>query len=73
MEVLKECYGSIDVYFKQNLRGGGDIFGQDYLRIVKQLGKVNRLFEWCSGPGFIGFSLLANGMCDSLCLADINE
>jgi hypothetical protein len=28
--------------------------------------------EFCSGPGFIGFSLLAEGLCESLCLSDIN-
>jgi predicted RNA methylase len=31
-----------------------------------------RAFEWCAGPGFIGFSLLGNGFCQTLCLADIN-
>lgn len=31
-----------------------------------------RVFEWCAGPGFIGFSLLANGLAETLCLADIN-
>lgn len=35
----------------------------------KRYGKV---YEWCSGPGFIGFELLERGICDSLCLADIN-
>ena len=30
------------------------------------------LYEWCAGPGFIGFSLLGHGLCDSLCVADIN-
>jgi len=34
--------------------------------------KQPRVFEWCAGPGFIGFSLLAHGLCDTLCLADIN-
>ena len=34
--------------------------------------KVARAFEWCAGPGFIGFSLLAHGLCDTLCLADVN-
>ncbi len=28
--------------------------------------------ELCSGPGFIGFSLLAHGLRDSLVLTDIN-
>jgi hypothetical protein len=27
--------------------------------------------EWCSGPGFIGFSLLGKGLCKKLDLADI--
>jgi tRNA1(Val) A37 N6-methylase TrmN6 len=30
------------------------------------------LFEWCAGPGFIGFALLGYGFCDTLCLADVN-
>jgi len=30
------------------------------------------VFEYCAGPGFIGFSLLAHGLCDRLTLADIN-
>lgn len=31
-----------------------------------------KYFEWCAGPGFIGFSLLAYGLCDAVVLADIN-
>ncbi len=31
-----------------------------------------KAFEWCSGPGFIGFALLEKGICEQLCLADIN-
>ena len=30
------------------------------------------MFEWCAGPGFIGFALLGYGFCDTLCLADVN-
>ena len=67
-------YGDISVSYLDELVGGGEKYGQDYLRYVScQVGKVNRLFEWCSGPGFIGFSLLAHGLCDTLCLADVNE
>jgi len=29
-------------------------------------------YEWCSGPGFIGFALLAAKLCNRLVLADIN-
>ena len=31
-----------------------------------------RVFEWCAGPAFIGFAMLAHGLCETLCLADIN-
>ena len=52
---------------------GGTAFGQDYIPVVRQLiGRVNRAFEFCAGPGFIGFSLLAHGLCRSLCLSDTN-
>ena len=34
--------------------------------------KQKRAFEWCSGPGFIGFSILGHGLCETLCLSDIN-
>jgi methylase of polypeptide subunit release factors len=30
-----------------------------------------RAFEWCSGPGFIGYSLLATGICKELTLTDV--
>jgi len=30
------------------------------------------MFEWCAGPAFIGFSMLGHGLCETLCLADIN-
>ena len=51
--------------------GGGTWFGQEY---VTELQRYNRRFgrclEWCSGPGFIGFALLAHGICDDLILMD---
>lgn len=67
-------YGNISVSYIDELVGGGEKYGQDYLRFLPHhVGKVDRLFEWCAGPGFIGFSLLAHGLCDTLCLADVNE
>jgi methylase of polypeptide subunit release factors len=36
------------------------------------LGRVNTACEFASGPGFIGFSLLAAGLCDELRLVDSN-
>jgi len=67
-------YGDIDVYYKRFLDGGGTDFGQDFIRLfgARRVPRQSRLFEWCAGPGFIGFSLLAHGFCETLCLADIN-
>jgi hypothetical protein len=62
------------VFDRRDLDGGGSGFGQDYVRVLRELGMnhVGNLYEWCSGPGYIGFSLLAHGFCDHLTLADIN-
>lgn len=66
-------YGDIDVCWPPELEGGGASFGQDYIPVVEQLfGRVGRVFELCAGPGCIGFSLLAHGLCDTLVLSDIN-
>lgn len=67
-------YKGLKVYYVPHLDGGGTSFGQDFIPIIrKHFGKVGRICEFCSGPGFIGFSLLAHGLCDSLCLVDINK
>lgn len=53
--------------------GGGTWFGQEYVYIVQQRyqRRFQRAYEWCSGPGYIGFALLDHGLCESLCLSDI--
>jgi hypothetical protein len=47
---------------KKHLDGGGSSFGQGYIPFLKSRGmpKQQRVFEWCSGPAFIGFSILAH-------------
>jgi predicted RNA methylase len=67
-------YGNVRVHFKRYLDGGGSAFGQDYIPFLLDRGmpRQARVFEWCAGPAFIGFSLLGFGLCDSLCVADIN-
>jgi SAM-dependent methyltransferase len=67
-------YGNIRVHYKRYLDGGGSTFGQDYIPFLYDRGmpRQTRVFEWCAGPAFIGFSLLGFGLCDTLCLADIN-
>lgn len=67
-------YADISISYRAELDGGGTEFGQDFISFFKARGmpKQKRVFEWCSGPGFISFSLLAHGICETLCLADIN-
>jgi 16S rRNA G966 N2-methylase RsmD len=67
-------YGAIRVRYRDHLDGGGRTFGIDYLPLFRDLGMPPqpRVFEWCAGPGFVGFALLAHGFCETLCLADIN-
>jgi methylase of polypeptide subunit release factors len=67
-------YSGTRVYFKKHLDGGGNDFGQDFIAFFKlrQMPRQQRVFEWCAGPGFIGFSLLAHGFAETLCLADVN-
>lgn len=66
-------YDNIEVVYKENLHGGGIRFGQQFIPVVKEkFGRVGHAFEFCAGPGFIGFSMLANNLCDKLTLADVN-
>lgn len=67
-------YGCVRVHFRTQLDGGGTSFGQDFIPFLerRQMPRQHRVFEWCAGPGFIGFSLLAHGLAETLCLADIN-
>lgn len=66
--------GGLEVYFRKNLDGAGRLFSPTFLNFVKSRHRepIPKVFEWCSGPGFIGFSLLAAGACRKLCLADVN-
>lgn len=73
MEFLYEKYHHIEVAWRENLHGGGLKSGRQFISVVRELlGKVDRIHEICAGPGFIGFSLLAEGLCNSLSLSDIN-
>jgi len=66
-------YNNIDVNYVWRLNGGGILLTYEFAHIVSQkIGKVHHAFEYCAGPGFIGFNLLANGLCDKLTLSDIN-
>ena len=66
----------ITVCYHQSLDGGGSApnIGQRYSHVIAQL-YPNRVFgncyEWCSGPGFIGFDLLSRNICNNLYVSDI--
>jgi len=56
--------------------GGGMWFGQEFIPMLKQRypnRQFERCWEWCSGPGFIGFNLLDHGICNRLFLSDIYD
>jgi 16S rRNA G966 N2-methylase RsmD len=66
-------YHGLELAWSQELSGGGRGFGQYFIPLVDHLfGPVGRLFEFCAGPGYIGFALLARGLCDHLVLSDSN-
>jgi methylase of polypeptide subunit release factors len=70
---MKVRYGKIQVDYLPSLDGGGSTFGQDFVPVVRSIfRRVENLCEFGAGPGFIGFSLLANNLCDRLTLVEIN-
>ncbi|MBN1528178.1 MAG: methyltransferase [Thermoleophilaceae bacterium] len=73
-ETIVTSFAGIAVFDRPDLHKGGLSFGQDFPRVLNELGvsRVTRLFEYCAGPGYIGYSLLANGWCESLVLSDIS-
>ena len=67
-------YNGLLVFDSADLDGEGTTVGQDFCRVLLELGlqRCERIFEFCAGPGYIGYSLLANGFCEKLTLTDIN-
>jgi predicted RNA methylase len=72
-EEIVALYGGIAVFDRPEQHRGGMAFGRDFPRVLNELGvgRCDRLFEFCSGPGYIGYSLLAAGWCETLALSDI--
>lgn len=66
----------ISVYYDSWMDGGGTWFGQEYVDVIKAR-YPNRVFEhcyeWCSGPGYIGFSILGAGLAQQLTVTDCYE
>jgi predicted RNA methylase len=74
IETVVTSYGGIAVFDRPELHKGGMSFGQDFPRVLNELGvgRRPRMFEYCAGPGYIGYSLLAAGWCETLALADVS-
>jgi len=60
------------VSYNSDEDGGGTWFGQEYVPVIQHryCQRFERCLEWCAGPGFIGFALLAHDLCDHLVLMD---
>jgi methylase of polypeptide subunit release factors len=70
---LTERWNGLDVYFTRDIAGGQRLFADDFLVLLNGLAvkpRYGHLLEWCSGPGFIGYSMMAHGLCSSLTLAE---
>ena len=64
------------VYYQPGMDGGGTWFGQEYITQISRRWPARRFrkcFEWCSGPGYIGFGIMGHELADTLCLADIHQ
>ncbi len=73
MAISSIRYNNIEVFYIPQLNGGGLRYADYFLKLVgERVGKVSAACEFCSGPGFIGFSLLAHGLCARLDLLDIS-
>ena len=72
-EEIVAVYDGIAVFDRPQQHRGGMAFGRDFPRVLNELGvrRCSRLFEFCSGPGYIGYSLLAAGWAETLALSDI--
>ena len=67
------CYRDLEVFYTADLEGGGRTFGREFLQVVpEKIGHVDHLCEFCAGPAFIAYSLLAHDLCRRLTLTDIN-
>lgn len=64
----------IEIQYNDEMDGGGTTFGQRYRHVLAELypnKTFENCYEWCSGPGFIGFDLLSRNFCEKLYLSDI--
>ena len=64
---------SIDVYHNPLLDGGGTWLAEPFVQLLRRERRsLGTVFEFCAGPGFIAFALLADGLAHAAVLADVN-
>lgn len=62
----------LDVYYTNETNGGGDYFALEYMNVINEwYTHVDNALEWCSGPGFIGYGLLASNICKNISFNDM--
>lgn len=67
--------GDISVCYTPETDGGGIVQSDLFIKFFEKFfpGRIfENTFEWCSGPGFIGFSLFEVGITKHLTLSDLN-
>lgn len=62
----------LTLLFFENCSANGEIHNVSIIDVIKKTGKEHytRAHEWCCGHGAIGFEILNQKLCDSLCLSD---
>jgi len=69
-------YFDLKIHWTKDLDGCGNTMIDDFIdatQAISQDKKFNNTLEWCSGPGYWGFGLLATGITKNITLADIYE
>lgn len=64
--------GGIDLQFPTHLDGGGIHMKPELMNVIRRYGKQSyeRAFEWCSGPGFLGYEILGSGVAKHIVFSD---
>lgn len=68
-------FDGLNVHYREELDGAGTRLAGAFVACVAEHSDkpvYDHAFEWCAGPGFIGFALLARGLCRRLTLCDVN-
>jgi methylase of polypeptide subunit release factors len=70
---IADC-GGAQVPFHPSMTANGHVHWKMFLKVIEMIAPdkiFNHCLDWCSGPGFIGYSILSKGYCKQLDLADV--